>query len=197
MPAHKGIKFQSGEAWSDTYVGFIKQADGRYRHPILWRNKHVNHYYTEKNCSVCGTPHLSCISNAKRNKSNRFFCSKPCKKIGSFKPDGMKKHKTREHGTGVHILERARNHPHAARDGFVPEHRLIMERMMGRYLLPEERVHHLNLKKDDNRPTNLLLCDSDRQHFLVHGSLNECVHRLMEMGVLVFSHDDMKYKVVG
>lgn len=55
-----------------------------------------------------------------------------------------------------YVLVYAPRHPRAHK-GCVLEHRLVMESVLGRLLLPSEDVHHLDGDKQNNRPENLEL----------------------------------------
>lgn len=56
-----------------------------------------------------------------------------------------------------YILVRMPGRKNTYKGGYVPEHRLVMEQVLGRPLLSSENVHHLNGQRDDNRPENLEL----------------------------------------
>lgn len=56
-------------------------------------------------------------------------------------------------------------HPHQYRGGYVYEHRYVIEQSIGRYLDPKEKVHHINGNITDNRLENLVLCQSNSDHF--------------------------------
>lgn len=59
---------------------------------------------------------------------------------------------------------RVPNHPYCNFGGYVLEHRMVVEARKGRYLLPEEVVHHINRIKTDNRSENLMLFPSHAEH---------------------------------
>ena len=60
-------------------------------------------------------------------------------------------------------------HPYCEKNGYVREHRLVMEKKVKRYLLKSETVHHINSNKSDNRIENLQLVSVQN-----HGSEVKC-----------------------
>ena len=57
-------------------------------------------------------------------------------------------------------------HPSKSPEGYVLKHRLVMEKKLGRYLLPSEKVHHIDGIKNNNNEANLQLVSlADHQIF--------------------------------
>jgi hypothetical protein len=69
---------------------------------------------------------------------------------------------------GNYIFIYSPTHPHCTKLGYLLEHRLVMEKHIGRTLLPQEIVHHINNDTRDNRIENLMLCDNRAKHNAEH-----------------------------
>jgi hypothetical protein len=67
-----------------------------------------------------------------------------------------------------YILILTPNHPFPNSHKYVFEHRLIMEKHLGRYLKPSERIHHINGNTFDNRIKNLKLFSNEFEHQKFH-----------------------------
>lgn len=78
---------------------------------------------------------------------------------------------------GGHIYEHAPDHPAANINGYVMQHRLVVEKRIGRLLRQGEVVHHINGIKTDNRDENLELMtvsEHRKEHMDAHRKLYEC-----------------------
>lgn len=60
------------------------------------------------------------------------------------------------------------NHPNKTVRGYVLQHRLVMEKKIGRYLKPEEDVHHIDQNRQNNSPNNLMLFANREEHTKFH-----------------------------
>jgi hypothetical protein len=59
--------------------------------------------------------------------------------------------------TSGRILIWEPRHPYAVKSGYVLRSHLVIEKELGRYVLPNENVHHINGNKEDDNPRNLSL----------------------------------------
>lgn len=63
---------------------------------------------------------------------------------------------------------RLRNHPFSDSRGYIAEHRLLMEKQLGRFLKPEEEVHHFDGNRLNNKINNLYLFEDKSTHLKFH-----------------------------
>ena len=65
------------------------------------------------------------------------------------------------------------NHPFASKRGYIKTSHLVAEKYLGRYLIPEEVIHHINEILSDNHSENLYLFPSQSAHFTFHNLKNK------------------------
>lgn len=176
-------------------IELIFVRDNIYKRQFPWNGKPHNRYYIKTTCFICEGETFQERRNFR--KYTRAFCSKECRHAGFSgvnNPNWREGRKSKRGKNGGHILVYAPDHPQA-RKGFVPEHRLVMERKLGRLLTEAEKVHHKNLDMQDNADSNLVVTNNIREHNKVHASLLKCVKPLMELGYLIFNENSMIYEV--
>lgn len=70
----------------------------------------------------------------------------------------------RKIGKGGYVLLLRKDHPHHDSQGYVPEHRLVAEQMLRRYLSKKEVVHHIDGDRQNNSPENLEVFANNGDH---------------------------------
>lgn len=114
-------------------------------------------------CDWCGNEFKKNTYASTHSKTQ--CCSLRCKY-------DLKRYGLRKISSLGYVLVYNDKHPHRRKDcNYVLEHRLVMENFLGRYLEPEEVVHHINGVRDDNRIENLELLTGKSEHMKIHNNL--------------------------
>jgi len=71
-------------------------------------------------------------------------------------------------------------HPFCDKHGYIFEHRLVMEKKLGRYLTKDEAIHHIDFDKTNNNINNLHLFPNKSKHMRYHEFLKNCVRGVLE-----------------
>lgn len=72
-----------------------------------------------------------------------------------------------------------KHNPNANREGYVKEHIIKAQKALGKPLPPNARIHHVDENKLNNANNNLVICEDQAYHLLLHKrtkALKACGH---------------------
>lgn len=114
-------------------------------------------------CKNCGKQNFTPNSQFKHGGGK--FCSWKCST--HLKNNGRWIGGKRKHKAGYILIRNLKGN----KSGYIFEHRLIIEKQIGRQLHRWEVVHHINGNPADNRINNLQLFKNNAEHKRIHGLL--------------------------
>ena|SRR3990167_9005975 len=109
-------------------------------------------------CKVCGAPLAAYQEQA---------CSRQCAGVLRRGPAAYQ-YRERVRKSDGYVLLHVADHPRADAKGRIPEHIVIAERALGRYLPDGTEVHHFNEIRNNNSNHNLIICEDHGYHVLLH-----------------------------
>jgi len=85
------------------------------------------------------------------------------------------------------------SHPKANKIGYVPDHVLIVENILGKYLPLTAEVHHFDENSLNNAPQNFIVCQDSSYHQILHQrakALKACGHASWRKCQYCHQYDD-------
>lgn len=152
---------------------FYPRADDQRFHDRACKQAYERRNRVAHVCSICGKEFT--LSASQTSYRSNAVCSRACDTMRRFSNGVGRSHNgkpaVRDAAGYIRVWEPT--HPNAFRNGWVLEHRLVMETALGRLLERNEHVHHRNGQKDDNRLENLELLGAQDHRLLTAREIKE------------------------
>lgn len=133
---------------------------------LVWQSRNT----VTRPCPWCGK--LFSVSPSQATRVSH--CSWACQVEGRSKTAIDRWHngrRVRKNDDGYLMIFQP-DHPNAYKDGWMPEHRWVVEQSIGRILETAEQVHHINGAKDDNRIENLTMLSASEHQAITNREWN-------------------------
>lgn len=173
-----------------------------------------------KECDFCKKQKWVCFADIKRCKSRQNFNYDLCLKCGSSFANSGEKNQSKKSENRKKISEATKGKSKSFKDGkhyrFLPkkintagyslifdesikehviEHRKVMEDFIGRKLLKDEVIHHIDGDKLNNDTKNLCLFSCDKDHQLCHSSGQKLIYEFIKKNIIKFDYINNKYYI--
>ena len=131
-------------------------------------------------CEQCGQEYEALVFRLNRGQR---FCSRRCNGLARKAARMAAPRNRMLHARDAYGYERAwrPDHPHANQKGYIAESRVIAEAVLRKILPGSVVIHHANGKRADNRHENLVICESQSYHILLHNRARR-IERLKRLG---------------
>jgi len=144
-----------------------------------------------KTCAVCGKQISLKPSEAEWRGKGRIYCSRECMGAGHIKRalDRIHNGKPAVIDSQGYVRVYEPDHPAAYKNGWIAEHRLVVEQSLGRRLRQDEHVHHINHVRTDNRSENLALLTHSEHSTITARENKEALQAALEARQKVLEYE--------
>lgn len=149
----------------------------------------------QRNTAILGKNTHFCRScSNKRNAESRK--GKPSWNSGkTFEPKSIGSTHVDTHGYIQEWVGLGLSEAYGRKDGYVLQHRKVMQDHLQRPLKKGELIHHIDGNKHNNSIDNLHLCESMSHHRDIHNHLEQIAFELYKRGEISF--EDGEYRLEG
>lgn len=169
--------------------------NGNYKHGKTIHNEciecQIEIDYRANRCNKCKGKILGKLrKGTKLSKKTKELIGKRSKEkfTKSYQQKIRNKFQGNKKITNGYILVKDYKHPHRNWSNDVLEHRLVMEKTLGRFLTKNECVHHIDMTRNNNSLSNLYLCKNRSENLKIHATLNKLVKQLLEHNIINFKN---------